>query len=230
MNEAFRRRLIGLAVLLVAVFALSLLLPRDAFSPAAETPTTTVRLADGEPIVPPAATPEISAAAAADTASPGISALDDGPADNTKDEAPAAADDEPAAAAPAAKPQPAKPAEPAAAPSPAPAPAPAKAEPAPPAKPTPTEPAVAASRGPAPGWYVQIGSFADAGNANTIIDLLKKLGYNGASTDVVSGNASLHRVRLGPFQSEAAARQVQARVTHQGYPGAIVVSEGNAGK
>ena len=119
--------------------------------------------------------------------------------------------------------------------SPPPAPQPAKpaAKPTPP--PVPPVPKLATSvQAPPPPvaasqakiWYVQIGSFADQGNAQTTLSLLQNVGYRGESTKITSSAGSaLYRVRLGPFPSEAVAQQAYAKVSHQGYPQARVLSE-----
>lgn len=287
MNEVFRRRLIGLAVLLVLVFILSLLLPKDDDANAPGEPaSTTVSLVDATPLATPdpapAPAPESTADAAeaasaattpAPPATPPIPAPTSAPAiSDLHEEAPPVpaprkpAPDEagpstvtpsatphtalklaPTVSTPTAKPDPAhgpKSAAPAAAPTPSPSkPAPAlhaDAALSPPkpklaesvAKAPVSAPAPAAiAPPPAAGWYVQIGSFSDAGKAQTILSLLQKVGYKGEISKIVSASgATLHRVRLGAFASEALAKQAQERVARQGYPQARVVSEGGSGK
>ncbi len=116
---------------------------------------------------------------------------------------------------------------------------PAAPEPLPkPAKPTPPPvppmprlatsvqappPPVAAGQGKL--WYVQIGSFADQGNAQTTLNLLQNIGFRGESSRINSNGAVLYRVRLGPFPSEAVAQQAYTKVSHQGYPQARVLAE-----
>jgi len=79
----------------------------------------------------------------------------------------------------------------------------------------------------APGWYVQVGSFSDAGKASTILGLLGNAGFKGEVTSVqTAAGATLYRVRLGRYDNEAAAKQTLALVSHQGYPTARVVHEG----
>ncbi len=107
------------------------------------------------------------------------------------------------------------------------------AKPAPP--PVPPVPRLATSvqappppvaAGQAKLWYVQIGSFADQGNAQTTLNLLQNIGFRGESSKITSNAGSaLYRVRLGPFPSEAVAQQAFAKVSHQGYPQARVLSE-----
>ena len=115
----------------------------------------------------------------------------------------------------------------------APAPEPRAARPTPP--PVPPTPRLATSvQAPPPPvaagqgrlWYVQIGSFADQGNAQTTLNLLQNIGFRGESSKITSSAGSaLYRVRLGPFPSEAVAQQAYTKVSHQGYPQARVLSE-----
>ena len=243
MNEVFRRRLIGLAILLVLVFVLSLLLPKDpGEKDGGDALSTTVSLVDhpAEPNAAPLAAPENSSPAA-ESATP----------DASPEKPTAIANDSPKAAETIAGNPP-----PALKPSPRAAlveqkPSAAKAAPAPPkpietprpeTRPAPPKPklaeAVATPAPPAPltlppptttaaAWYVQIGSFSDEGKATTILSLLRNIGYKGEVSKIVTGaGATLHRVRLGAYPSEAAAQQVQEKVVRQGYPQARVVDEG----
>ena len=92
--------------------------------------------------------------------------------------------------------------------------------------PPPPPPIVSADPAQAKLWFVQIGSFADQGNAQTTLNLLQNIGYRGESKQITSATGSaLYRVRLGPFPSEAVAQQAFDKVSHQGYPQARVVSE-----
>lgn len=282
MNEVFRTRLVGLAVLLAALFLLSLLLPKDeALAPS--TPATTVSLVEplaaggtsapaapmspaleaSTPVpspVPPPAPPvrEAPAISALADEVPTVEHASPPPAAHAPATPPIAAAAKRAVAKPE-KPQADKPAPAPAKPASAPSRAVAEKSPADKAKPAkpqkaevlaaaaaaPTSaPAVAAARAPtagkgqdvpaaaakAPpasgGWFVQIGSYSDAGNAETIASLVKPLGYRVDEARIVgSGGKTLYRVRLGAFASEAEARQAQQRVARQGYPQSRVVSE-----
>ncbi|MCK9383603.1 MAG: SPOR domain-containing protein [Nevskia sp.] len=74
---------------------------------------------------------------------------------------------------------------------------------------------------------MQVGSFSDAGRAQTILGLLSNVGHKGeVSTVVTAQGQTLYRVRLGRYDNEAAARQALATVSHQGYPAARAVHEG----
>jgi cell division protein FtsN len=96
------------------------------------------------------------------------------------------------------------------------------------AKPAVATPPIAAESRPAAGtvWYVQIGSFAEAGNAQTTLSLLQNIGYRGESTRIASSaGKALFRVRLGPYPTEPVARQALDKVSRQGYPQARLAAE-----
>ena len=296
MNDTLKRRLIGLLVLLVLIFALSLLLP-DNWPESGEkgVPSTTLPLtANGvdatasspasEPTVsedanatapPPAASVTAAPArtgampesvSAVDSSAPPLGAPAATPAPKPATAAPLpppAAVKPPvpklaesvkpevkAEARPAAKPEPKVESKPPALkltqslppmnkPAVAPAPPAKPATPPPPvpaapklaAVPTPPAPIVSSAPAQAKLWYVQIGSFADQGNAQTTLNLLQNIGARGESKQITSASGSaLYRVRLGPFPSEAVAQQAFDKVSHQGYPQARVVSEAAAVK
>lgn len=219
MNEVFRRRLIGLAVLLSLAFLLSLLLPGAPARNELE-PSTTVSLS-GESLqvteadaVPPPDDYTSPESAANPDEPPGdevaISDLNNDEADAASAPKPAPEVAKPAVPKPAAKPP---------APVVVPKPKPAEALASPPKPATVDKPAAA-------GWYVQIGSFAEAGTATTIVNLIGKQGHHGLISKITGANGkTLHRVRAGPYSSEAAARSAQARLATQGYPQTRVVSE-----
>lgn len=265
MNEVFRRRLIGLAVLLALAFLLSLLLPG---APAREElePSTTVSLSgeilqvtEADAVPPPDdyTSPDV-AAAAKDGSKPAgpevaISDLSDPRRDEDREPEPPPAAPKPAVdKTPAVKAPVAKPVTPAAPPpapgtslklapkvtKPEPDPKQAAAEPSPrpPAQVVTPKPRLAESVAKPPSaaddkaaggnWFVQIGSFSELGTATTIASLIRKLGYRGEVSKISGKNGrTLHRVRAGPYPTEAAARSAQARIATQGYPQARVMSE-----
>lgn len=240
MNEVFRRRLVGLAVLLVLLFLLSLLLPG---APAREElePSTTVSLS-GEVLqvseadaVPPSddfagsespvsagsAGPSAEApqVAISDLSSPAAEAAD---SDGDPEQRPAPAPPKAAQLAPV--PVPKAPAARTAVEAPPPAIAAATAKPKSPIAPE-SRPA-GPDKPSAPTWYVQIGSFSEQGTASTIASLIRKQGYRGEVSRVTGAKGkTLYRVRAGPYPSEVAARSAQARISTQGYPQARVVAE-----
>lgn len=236
MNEAFRRRLIGLAVLLSVAFLLSLLLPGAPVPEEAEPSTTvslsgeTLQVTEADAVPPPDDYTAPESAANQDAPSSGdetaISDLsgdqDDMPSEQLPEHPPKPSVE---VAKPAATPGPpvTKPAVPAA--KPAAPPALPKAKPTPPPA-SAAKPAVADKSKAAATWFVQIGSFAEAGTATTIVGLIGKKGHHGQISKIVGANGkTLHRVRAGPYPTEAAARSAQARLATQGYPQTRVLSE-----
>jgi cell division septation protein DedD len=239
MNEVFRRRLVGLAVLLVLLFLLSLVLPG---TPAREElePSTTVSLS-GEVLqvseadaVPPSddftasesPVPAARARPAAEAPQVEISDLSSPVAEAADSEQrPSPAPPKAAQATPV--PAPKAPTARAAVESPAPPAPPAPAATAKPKSPTASESRPAGLDKPgATTWYVQIGSISEQGTASTIASLIRKQGYRGEVSRITGAKGkTLHRVRAGPYPSEVAARSAQARISTQGYPQARVVAE-----
>lgn len=231
MNEILRRRLIGFGVLLVLMLLLSLLLPNDVDrTGSGGLPTTTVAL-DGEPLSPPAAVPPpVEVPPAGTLPAPVVSAppVPEKPPSTVAAHAarPGASATPPTVAPMKARPIPIPPSKSAA---PAAKAAPAASAPTVVARTVVPAPAAPAAATPATAWYVQIGSYADAGNAQTTLSLLQNIGYRGEAAKIVNAKgASLYRVRLGPFATEATARQALDKVTRQGYPQARVLSESRA--
>lgn len=248
MNGLLRQRLVGLAVLLAATFLLSLLLPGTP-QPSEAEPTTTVsitgeeQLTEADAVPPPDDMLPEPVDGSLPTVEPSVAIAD----------VEAAAELPPAAPVPAVTPVPAPttvhPAEgpktapkigihraqdvveprPSAKPKPAeitPPPAPKPAETAPKPKLAESAPVPPKSAAPAAGWYVQIGSFSDAGSAETIVTLLKKLDVKAAITRITGVNGKpLNRVRAGPFASEAAAKAAHDKIARNGYPQARIVQE-----
>ncbi|MDP3295748.1 MAG: SPOR domain-containing protein [Nevskia sp.] len=224
MNEVFRRRLIGLAVLLTLAFLLSLLLPgaptRDEVEPSTSVSLSgeSLQVTEADAVPPPDdyTSPQPPPDSQADAAASGApsSADDVAISDMSSTEADASGSaDKPAPAvskpAPAAKP-------PASVATPKPKPATVLASPT---KPVPADK-------PAAGWYVQIGSFAEAGSATTIVSLIGKQGHRGQISKITGANGkTLHRIRAGPYPTEAAARSAQVWLATQGYRQTRVVSE-----
>lgn len=85
------------------------------------------------------------------------------------------------------------------------------AEPAAPA-PEPAAPAPAAGGG---RYVVQVASFGSLDNANRLSDTLRGHGYAVLSDTVTSDVGTLHRVRVGPFDSETSANQAVSRLRAQ---------------
>jgi cell division septation protein DedD len=73
----------------------------------------------------------------------------------------------------------------------------------------PAQPAAAASGG---RYVVQVASFGSLDNANRLASSLQGQGYGVLSDTVESDVGTLHRVRIGPFGTEAEAGRAAARV------------------
>ncbi len=236
MNEVFCRRLVGLAVLLALVFLLSLLLPG---TPAREEiePSTTISLS-GEPlqvteadaVPPPDDYTRDDGTAVAESGirvdKPASAAPEIPISDLSGSEAAVATEPPPQLSAAAKSPAPIEAVKSAGA-------LPATKPPVQVVTPLPKlseslakPPRPAADNSIAGTWYVQIGSFSELGTATTIVSLIRKQGYRGEVSKISGAKGkTLHRVRAGPYPSEAAARSAQARIATQGYPQARVVSE-----
>ena len=248
MNEVFRRRLVGFAVLLMLLFVLSLLLP-GAPTPEESLPSETISLKAPLPVSQAASPTDAGLAAAQDPAARepvaevAISDVERSASTSQRVEPPATSDPAPAPAparnaelklSPKVTPAPPKPAPapPVTKPSPKPeatvAPKPKLAESvAKPLQPVDKSTPKPAGKPAAAGWYVQIGSYSDAGKASTIVSLLQKIGYRAESSKIVNAQGkTLHRVRLGPYPSESAAKAAQLKVGKQGYPQTRLAQEG----
>jgi DedD protein len=115
------------------------------------------------------------------------------------DTAPPAPQPAPASAATAA---------PAAEPAPAAAPVPAAAQP-----PLMTRPAaIARPPAAAAGWTVQLGSFANRANAESLMRQLKTEGFNVYLAPIGTAGAQRYRVRLGPIADRGTAAGIMAKL------------------
>ena len=244
MNGLLRQRMVGLAVLLALVFLLSLLLP-NAPKPDPSAPSTTVSvsgeqlLTEADAVPPPDDMLPEPVADQLPPAEPSV-AIADVEASTAPDAAPAAplpASVDTAGVSPDGVRQPPKRAalrsqdtvepkpqaklhdKPHDKPK---SPVAAAALPTQP-KPKPVEPKSVPT---AAGWYVQVGSFSDAGSAQSIVMELKRIGISATVTRItgVKGNR-LNRVRAGPYASEAAAKSAQAKIAKNGYAQARIVQE-----
>lgn len=94
-------------------------------------------------------------------------------------------------------------------------------EPAPEPK-SATTPAAKAAK-PSKGWVVQVGIFANAGNATRLSEQLKQQGHEVLLDNVGQDNDKRVRLRVGPFADQDAARRAQAKIQQQaGVAGAVV--------
>jgi DedD protein len=133
----------------------------------------------------------------------------------------------------AATPEPPAPAPPAAAavtataPPPAtgtpPPPKPATAEP--PRKPAAAPPAAAAAT-PAKGdWTVQLGVFAEEGNAKRLADRTSTFGYKASVTPYKANGKTMYRVRVGAYGSKATADATASALSVHGITGKVVAAD-----
>lgn len=121
-------------------------------------------------------------------------------------------------------------AQPARAPEPAPSPPPVAAtpsqsqSPSPPPPPPPPPPPASTASTAAPargGWYVQVGGFSQAANAERLASQLREQGY--AVSVLTPGNGNkLTRVRVGPAADRAAAVALEQRLRAAGHGGSLI--------
>jgi cell division septation protein DedD len=98
----------------------------------------------------------------------------------------------------------------------------AAATPAPPAATQPPTAPGAAGRG---GYFIQVGAFSSAESARKLMAQLEADGYSVRVAPITRGGKTLHRVRVGPADSRAAAQQLADRLKARGLPAALVPSE-----
>lgn len=83
-----------------------------------------------------------------------------------------------------------------------------------PQRPVPTRPAQPAATG---SYYVQLGAFSNASNAQRLADRAQRLG----PVRIVSAG-NIRRVRLGPYPSQAAAQQARSQARSAGFTDARI--------
>jgi DedD protein len=198
MDDALKRRLTGAVVLvsLAVIFVPMLVEEEPVLSPSIRESNIPVRpppvLIDPESRRPPPPGPRDAGIADAgpDTAPdlllPAPEKAAETPVAEVSPAAPEVAPPEPVEKREAAPPEP--PAEP----------APAVAEPEPPK--APEKPAAAPEKASKPpsGWVVQVGTFADKGNADRTLARLRASGYDSFIEEVRVSGKTMYRVRVGP--------------------------------
>lgn len=97
-----------------------------------------------------------------------------------------------------------------------------QAAPAASAKSSPLVPAPAAAAKPAGKWWVQLGSFSSADNAQRLARELRAKGFSIEVSAVKSGGKELHRVRAGPEADRNAATGLRTRLAAAGQQGTLV--------
>ncbi|MEK7696668.1 MAG: SPOR domain-containing protein [Pseudomonadota bacterium] len=76
---------------------------------------------------------------------------------------------------------------------------------------------------PSKGWVVQVGIFANAGNAARLSERLKQQGHDVLLDSISQNNEKRTRLRVGPFADKDAAQRAQAKIQQQaGVAGAVV--------
>ncbi len=202
------RRLVGLAVLLLALFLLSLLL-RTGNRSGDGLPSVVIALNGSGATVDPVAS----------TAAPTLDAQEE---ELPEQAAPAPSKAEPATAAVVETPKPAAPSKPP--PSTAAATKPREKPVAKPAVPAPL-PSPAAKSADARRWFVVIGSYKDQMAAQAIANRVKLAGLKAAATPITAAGEKLHRVRAGPFVSKDDAESARATLIVEGLTKATIVGE-----
>jgi DedD protein len=81
----------------------------------------------------------------------------------------------------------------------------------------------AAAAAAAGSWSVQVGGFADIGNARQVQDKLKTLGQPSFLSPIDTAKGTLYRVRAGPYATREAAQAALGKLSGGGYPEARVV-------
>ena len=95
---------------------------------------------------------------------------------------------------------------------------PGSATPPPPATNAPPKPAVAPTPPPAPAvqsegrFIVNLGVYADAGGASSLVAKVKKLGYPAFAEATEYQGKAAQRVRVGPYADRAAAESVRLKI------------------
>jgi DedD protein len=205
MERRVKERLIGASILVVLVV---LVVPELLSGPKVPTPASAPLLPKpsvGEP--PPVRNVTVDLA----TSKPAITESD--VASAPPQEAPSAAPN-PVSAAPAASP-------------PGSVSAPLSAPAAGPKYPIPM-PQKAAVETPVPSptsmgdWSVQLGSFANRGNADNLVKELKARGFAAFDSPTGSGKAQRFRVRVGPYGDRAATERGIAKLKAAGHQGTVV--------
>ena len=71
-------------------------------------------------------------------------------------------------------------------------------------------------------WSVQLGSFANRGNADKLVHQLKSQGFPVYDSAIGAGQAQRFRVRVGPLSDRAAADRTIAKLKALGHSGSVV--------
>ncbi|MES0874457.1 SPOR domain-containing protein [Sinimarinibacterium thermocellulolyticum] len=231
MNDTLKRRLVGATVIVLVALALAALLPEPRLPPAADEDLRTVTIPlqeDAIATLPPAA----GAPAAADEGNPPEIDTDDASAPHGEPlklssslSVVRSVATPPPTPSPAARPTPTATPKPTPKPTATPSPKPTVV-PTPAATPTPSvtpRPTPAPAAVGAPQWWVQVGSYADIGNAREMESRLAALGQTVIIAPIEAAAGTLYRVRAGPYDSAARAEAAHAQIVRAGMTEARVV-------
>ena len=73
------------------------------------------------------------------------------------------------------------------------------------------------------GYRIQTTAEKSARDGRAAVTRLESKGYPAYMTQAVVGNSEVYRVRVGPFDTLAAAEEMAARLRSDGYGGAWIV-------
>ncbi len=79
------------------------------------------------------------------------------------------------------------------------------------------------SAGVSLGWYVQLGGYATAASANAALSQASAAGHSGTVQMTMKDKKKLYRARIGPFASNAEAKQAQQAVAQLGFADARMI-------
>ncbi len=75
------------------------------------------------------------------------------------------------------------------------------------------------------GWAVQLGSFAEQGNARRLIQEVGDKGFTAYVVPLRKSGRTLYRVRVGPKETRGQAQDLAGRLAAAGYAGQVTAQE-----
>ncbi len=227
MNDQLKRRLIGAAIIVLVALGLAALLPEPRLQRAADDDMRVVTIPLQDEAIA-TLTPEVDETAIdsrVDQSSPpeiaeGDAALATATATPLPPVATPVATEKPAPT-PTSTPKPTP--KPTATPVPTPVATP-KPTPVPSLAPTaPPRPTAAPAAAGREVWWVQVGSYADIGNAREVESRLAAIGQTVVVAPIDAAAGTLYRVRAGPYDSAVRAEAAHAQITGAGLAEARVI-------
>jgi DedD protein len=91
--------------------------------------------------------------------------------------------------------------------------------------------ATASAPRPAPSagdWMVQLGSFGEEENARRLAERVSGYGYSAEISPHRAGGRTMHRVRIGPYETRPRAEAVVSSLSAHGFVAQVVVADGAA--